>query len=160
MRRKYKELQKTDWKVVINKEKRTTKVVFSHTKAQKSLNLLNGIHCVKTLAPVHRSSNISKCSYSPRYFLFCLLEWLIQSWCYGKRSYLTESVLPRKFSNDSERREKVSIILSWVSYRMVYIIYLKIALCRRFVVLPLERCNSLSKNWNVMGLSQRCSCLH
>ena len=39
--------------------------------------------------------------------------------------YLTDYVLLRKFSNDSERCEQVSIILSSVSYRRVYLIYYK-----------------------------------
>ena len=41
-------------------------------------------------------------------FLVLSFESLIQSWCYGKRSYLTYFVLPRKFSNDVERRAQVS----------------------------------------------------
>ena len=45
-------------------------------------------------------------------FLVLSFESLIQSWCYGKRSYLTYFVLPRKFSNDVERREQVSTIFS------------------------------------------------
>ena len=42
-----------------------------------------------------------------------------------ERSYLTDYVLPRKFSNDSERREQVSIIISSVIHSRVYIIHLK-----------------------------------
>ena len=71
-----------------------------------------GIHRLKTLAPVHRSNNISKCSYSSSYFLPYRLDCLIQSWCQGKMSYFTDFVLPRKFSNDSERRAQVSISFS------------------------------------------------
>ena len=40
-----------------------------------------GLHRLKTLAPVHRSKNISKCSYSSMYFLACRLECFLQSWC-------------------------------------------------------------------------------
>ena len=40
-----------------------------------------GLHRLKTLAPVHRSNNISKCSYSSSYFLSCRLQCFIQSWC-------------------------------------------------------------------------------
>ena len=43
----------------------------------------------------------------------CPFVWkFIQSWCYGKRSYLTYFVLPGKFSNDVERRAQVSTFLS------------------------------------------------
>ena len=41
-------------------------------------------------------------------FIVLSFESLIQSWCYGKRSYLTYLVLPRKFSSDVERRAQVS----------------------------------------------------
>ena len=59
-------------------------------------------------------------------FLFLWFESLIQSWCYGKRSYLTYFVLPRKFSNDVERRAQVStFFFSSVNYRRIYSIHLK-----------------------------------
>ena len=38
---------------------------------------------------------------------------------------LSHGVVPRKFSNDSERCEKVSIILSSVNYRRVYLNHLR-----------------------------------
>ena len=38
---------------------------------------------------------------------------------------ITDYVSPRKLSNDSERLEKVSIILSSVNHRKVYIVHLK-----------------------------------
>ena len=87
-------------------------------------------------------------------FLFLSLECLIQPCCYGKRSCLTEYVLLGKFSNDRERREQVSIILSSLNYRSVYFTHL-IKSC--FVE---GRSNGLSPNWNKMRFSQRCSCLH
>ena len=59
-------------------------------------------------------------------FLVLSFESLIQSWCYGKRSYLTYFVLPRKFSNDVERREQVStFFFSSVNYRRIYSVHLK-----------------------------------
>ena len=45
-------------------------------------------------------------------FLVLSFESLIQSWFFGKRSYLTYFVLPRKFSNDVERRAQVSTVFS------------------------------------------------
>ena len=44
---------------------------------------------------------------------------------FREKSYLTNYVSLRKFSNDSEWREQVSIILSSVSYGRLYIIYFK-----------------------------------
>ena len=61
-------------------------------------------HRLKTLALVHRSHNISKCSYSSWYFLSYGSECLIQSWYQGKKSYLTDFILPRKLSNNSKWR--------------------------------------------------------
>ena len=49
-----------------------------------------------------------QCSYSSRHFLACRWQCFIQSWCWWKRSYLTDFVFPRKLSNDSERRAQVS----------------------------------------------------
>ena len=53
-------------------------------------------------------------------FLVLSFESLIQSWCYGK----TYFVLPRKFSNDGERRAQVSTFLTPVNYRRIYSIHL------------------------------------
>ena len=90
------------------------------------LNIDSGIHRLKTLAPVHRSSNIWWFSCSSSYFLSYRLDCVMLSWCYGKRSYLTYFVLPWKFSNDGERCAQVSIFFfSLVNYRRSYSIHLK-----------------------------------
>ena len=87
------------------------------------------------------------------------MEFLILSWCLGKRSHLQDFVLPRKFSNNSEGRAQVSTSFSLQSQDLLDS-FKTIALCRRSVVLPWERSNGLSQNWNKMRLNQRCSCLH
>ena len=95
-------------------------------------------------------------------FLFLSLECLIQPCCYGKRSCLTEYVLLGKFSNDRERREQVSIILSSLNYRSVYFIHLiKSFFVEDVLFYPKNEVMAFPKieiKWDLD--SQRCSCLH